>query len=225
MRLMLDEYFFAFFLIVFVTIVFPNVVLHPTIVFGYGGGSNGGSGSGSSGSSDSGSIPNNENVIVPLSTNKSITAFEIPEQVGATIIDTSNFVIRITMPYGTDVTILAPIISFQGGNISPASGEVLDFTRARSYTVTAADASTRIYSVIVDLAPRKPVEDPLSEWFVEEVKGTDMVRDGEIDILDFNTLMVHWNDTSEDNPADVNGDESVDVFDFNLLMVYWGATE
>lgn len=216
MRLMLDEYFFVFFLIAFVTIVFPNVVFHPTIVFGYGGGSNGGS---------SGSVPQSESISAPLSSNKSITSFEIPGQVSSTTIDTSNFVIEITLPYGTDVTALSPRIVFDGVNLAPLSGEVLDFTRARSYTVTAEDASTRIYTVIVDIAPRKPVEDPMSIWFQQTVEFTDMVRDGEIDILDFNTLMVHWNDTSEINPADVNHDQSIDVFDFNLLMVHWGKIE
>ena len=62
-------------------------------------------------------------------------------------------------------------------------------------------------------------------WFVSVVKRTDFVRDGVIDVLDFNALMVQWGKTGGGNSADANLDGIVDIFDFNLLMVYWGETE
>ncbi len=49
----------------------------------------------------------------------------------------------------------------------------------------------------------------------------DANKDNKIDVLDFNTLMVHWGSTSVGNVADFNGDGTVDVFDFNLLMINW----
>ncbi len=49
----------------------------------------------------------------------------------------------------------------------------------------------------------------------------DMNKDGKVDLLDFNTLMVHWGNTGASDTADFNSDGKVDVLDFNLLMVYW----
>lgn len=49
----------------------------------------------------------------------------------------------------------------------------------------------------------------------------DTNKDGKVDILDFNTLMVHWGETGSGNIADFNNDGKVDIFDFNLLMVNW----
>ncbi|MFA5128313.1 MAG: hypothetical protein WC457_04985 [Patescibacteria group bacterium] len=59
-------------------------------------------------------------------------------------------------------------------------------------------------------------------WFRNVVKRADIIRDGVIDILDFNILMVHWNWKNLDDPADINEDGEVSLYDFNLLMVYWG---
>jgi hypothetical protein len=59
-------------------------------------------------------------------------------------------------------------------------------------------------------------------WFHNVVKRADIIRDGVIDILDFNILMVHWNWKNLDDPADMNEDGEVSLYDFNLLMVYWG---
>ena len=50
----------------------------------------------------------------------------------------------------------------------------------------------------------------------------DANRDGRVDILDFNILMVNWGSTATNNIADFNRDGRVDVLDFNILMVNWG---
>ncbi len=57
-----------------------------------------------------------------------------------------------------------------------------------------------------------------------EAASIDIVRDGIINILDFNSLMVNWNALGSNNIADMNKDGAVDILDFNLLMVYWGTT-
>lgn len=49
----------------------------------------------------------------------------------------------------------------------------------------------------------------------------DANKDGKIDVLDFNSLMVNWGKTGTGNIADFNGDGKVDIFDFNLLMINW----
>jgi len=51
----------------------------------------------------------------------------------------------------------------------------------------------------------------------------DIVRDGVLDILDFNLLMVHWGEAGPGNIADCTSDNVVDIFDFNLLMVNWST--
>lgn len=78
--------------------------------------------------------------------------------------------------------------------------------------------------------PTSTVEVPsLPTGSVEEIarsaqaKKIDIVKDGVINILDFNGMMVHWGETTCGDAADMNGDCVVDIFDFNTLMVYWGA--
>ncbi|MDP3901113.1 MAG: hypothetical protein Q8Q38_02125, partial [bacterium] len=49
----------------------------------------------------------------------------------------------------------------------------------------------------------------------------DANKDGKIDVLDFNSLMVNWGKTGTGNVADFDGNGKVDVFEFNLLMINW----
>ncbi|HUL58558.1 MAG TPA: hypothetical protein VLU43_04750, partial [Anaeromyxobacteraceae bacterium] len=90
------------------------------------------------------------------SSTKDITSFTILG-VNGTITGTS---IAITLPYGTDVTALAPTIAIagSGASVSPASGVPQDFTHPVVYTVTAADGSTKAYTVTVSVAP-SPAKD------------------------------------------------------------------
>lgn len=64
-----------------------------------------------------------------------------------------------------------------------------------------------------------------------QAKLIDIQKDGIINILDFNAMMVNWGSTQNLaaigntlNSADMNGDGVVDIFDFNTLMVYWSIT-
>lgn len=54
-----------------------------------------------------------------------------------------------------------------------------------------------------------------------EQQKVDANKDGKIDVLDFNSLMVNWGRTGTGNIADFNSDGKVDIFDFNLLMINW----
>ncbi|MGN1027635.1 MAG: S-layer homology domain-containing protein, partial [Faecousia sp.] len=81
---------------------------------------------------------------------KDILSFTIPNQVGETVI--AGNIITVTMPAGTDVTSLVPEITVSAdAAVSPASGIAQDFTNAVTYTVTAENGTTKIYTVKVNL--------------------------------------------------------------------------
>ena len=77
-----------------------------------------------------------------------ITAFSISGVVGA-VNNTTN-TITITLPRGTDVTKLTPVIATNGvKSLTPGSGETVDFTNAVTYTVAMEDGSSKTYTVTV----------------------------------------------------------------------------
>lgn len=80
---------------------------------------------------------------------KDITAFSIGG-VNGTISGTN---ITVNMPYGTNKTNLTPTITHTGASVSPASGAAQDFTNPVTYTVTAQDGSTQVYTVTVRVQP------------------------------------------------------------------------
>jgi formylglycine-generating enzyme required for sulfatase activity len=89
-------------------------------------------------------------VTISLSSENTITAFNVTSPVTATgVIDETANTIAITVPYGTNVTSLTPTITYTGKSISPATGVAQNFTSPVTYTVTAADSSTRAYIVTV----------------------------------------------------------------------------
>ena len=87
-------------------------------------------------------------VTAAISSARDITAFsilDIPGTIGPNAVS-------LTVPYGTSLTALTPAITITGASVSPASGEPQDFSSPVTYTVTAADASTKEYTVIVTAA-------------------------------------------------------------------------
>lgn len=76
---------------------------------------------------------------------KSIVTFDFPLGIGSI----GDGVITVTVPQGTVLTALTPTIVHNGASISPASGVAQDFTNPVTYTVTAADGSTKAYVVTV----------------------------------------------------------------------------
>ena len=87
-------------------------------------------------------------VVDALSSDKDITAFSI-NGVDAVINGTA---ITLQLPYGTDLTSLAALVTITGKSVSPASGALVNFSAPVTYTVTAADNSTKAYTVTVTLA-------------------------------------------------------------------------
>jgi len=92
-----------------------------------------------------------------LSTSKNITSFNFdgldPVVTGA--VDDGAKTIKLTVPYGTDMTELVPTITHTGSSVSPSSEIANDFSGSAAapvkYTVTAADNSMQDYYVTVNL--------------------------------------------------------------------------
>lgn len=84
-------------------------------------------------------------VINSFSSSKDITAFSILGIDG--IINGTS--ISLVVPNGTDLTALVPTITITGKSVSPASLVPNDFTTPATYTVTAADNTTKNYTVTV----------------------------------------------------------------------------
>ena len=81
-------------------------------------------------------------------TSTGITAFSI-NGVAAAVNNTTN-TITITMPRGTDVTKLTPVIATNGvKSLTPGSGVTMDFTNAVTYTAAMEDGSSKTYTVTV----------------------------------------------------------------------------
>ncbi len=81
-------------------------------------------------------------------TAKGITSFSINGVAGA-VNNTTN-TITITLPRGTDVTKLTPVIATNGvKSLTPGNGETVNFTNAVTYTAAMEDGSSKTYTVTV----------------------------------------------------------------------------
>ena len=94
-------------------------------------------------------------VVVTRSANpaKDITSFSFSSPTATGVINGTN--IAVTVPSGTNVTALVPTITHSGASINPNSGLAHDFTSPVTYTVTAADGTTKDYTVTVTRANYK----------------------------------------------------------------------
>jgi len=96
--------------------------------------------------------------VVPPSPERAITAFTVPGQTGATVINEADKTIALTVPFGTNVGALVATFTTTGASVmiagTPQTSGVTanDFSNAVTYTVTAADASTQAYVVTVTVA-------------------------------------------------------------------------
>ena len=82
---------------------------------------------------------------VTLSANKAITSLKIG-LVSGVIVGTN---ITVTLPIGTDISALIPVIVYNGKMITPTTAQ--DFTTPKTYTVTAENLTTQNYIVTVVL--------------------------------------------------------------------------
>jgi len=89
---------------------------------------------------------------VELNSENEIVSFEFDtfDPVVTGDIDQENLTISMVVPAGTDITTLAPVIEVSAeATVSPASGDVQDFTNAVVYTVTAENGEENLYTVDV----------------------------------------------------------------------------
>ncbi len=188
--------------------------------------------------SNSSNLKASVKIIVAPNTAKAITSFKFeslsPEVVG--IINEINHTILLTVPYGTNVTILVPTITVSpNATSSPASGVAQDFTNPVTYTVTAEDGTTQNYIVTVVVTPTTTTTTAppagggggdtttttTTTTTTKPSSKIDTNQDGKIDIFDFNSLMINWGKKEGNNIADFDNNGQVDIFDFNLLMINW----
>ena len=89
-----------------------------------------------------------------LSDAKNILTFSIPSQIGSSVIDSIHATITAVMPAAESLTVLTPSITISAGaSISPLTNTAEDFSAPFTYTVTAADATTKLWTVTVSNAP------------------------------------------------------------------------
>jgi len=99
-------------------------------------------------------------VTIAPSTAKAMTAFSFAGLSGATgVINEPAKVIAVTVPFGTNVTALVATFASTGASVKVGAAvqtsatTANNFTSPVDYTVTAANASTAIYTVTVTIAP------------------------------------------------------------------------
>ena len=82
----------------------------------------------------------------PETTTGKIGAFVVNGVSGT--VDNTTGTITVTLPNGTDLTSLAPVITISGAkSISPASGATVDLSSPVTYTLTLEDGTTKTYTV------------------------------------------------------------------------------
>ncbi|MCX6877433.1 MAG: autotransporter-associated beta strand repeat-containing protein [Verrucomicrobia bacterium] len=132
---------------------------------------------------------------VAASTDKDMLEFVMP---GAGSIPISSTRMGVSMPINTDVTKLAPTLTVSPlAQVVPASGTPRDFTKPQTYTVTAQDGSSQVYTVAV-VKSGKPNTftwgkaetgnwSDASQWSNNLVSGSAPIVDGRDDyVLTFN---------------------------------------
>ncbi|MFO7707184.1 MAG: FISUMP domain-containing protein [Desulfobacterales bacterium] len=117
-----------------------------------------------------------------LSNSKSITEFGFAAPLAMGVIDGATRTISVTVPFGTDVSSLAPTIVHTGESINPESGLPQDFTAPVTYTVRAENSSTRIYTVTVAIAPSSAKSVTLFRFEGLSVDGEISEASHEIDV-------------------------------------------
>ena len=93
-----------------------------------------------------------EAIVHDADNEKSILSFRFDALDESGVIDQIARAISFLLPAETDVTQLVPTIEVsEGATVEPASGVAQDFTNPVTYTVTAQNGTTAVYTVTVDL--------------------------------------------------------------------------
>jgi len=111
------------------------------------------------------------------------------------LVNTTAATVAWMVPAGTDVTTLAPTFTHNGASVSPASGTQRNFTTPQTYTITAQDNTTKVYTVTVTVEPSAlPVTNGLVVWLKANAVNT---SDGtQIRTSGSDLFVQQWNDSS-----------------------------
>ncbi|MFY0687681.1 MAG: VCBS repeat-containing protein [Cyclobacteriaceae bacterium] len=110
--------------------------------------------------------------VASCSSASDITGFDITDQIGDEVINTSDHTVAVTMPNGTVLTSLTPTITQStGATIDPLTGVAQDFSSPVTYTVTAENDSTQDWTVTITNADNDST-DILSLSHPELVSGS-----------------------------------------------------
>lgn len=85
-------------------------------------------------------------------TSKKINSFSFTDLSVSGSVDQIDKKITLEVPYGTNISSLAPAIDFAGTSVSPSSGSARNFSSPVVYRVTALDGTTVDYTVTVTVA-------------------------------------------------------------------------
>ncbi|HEX7457845.1 MAG TPA: PQQ-binding-like beta-propeller repeat protein [Ginsengibacter sp.] len=156
--------------------------------------------------------PNTDTPTPPLSSEKNITSFSFkvannPTLTADVIGNINSDSIFIIVPFGTVITNLIPSITISGISISPSDLTQQNFTNPVSYLVTAKDASTKSYTVVVNIGA---IEATL--FINSTYPGSNGGGYGRIFALDANTGLLKWKYT-----ATVSALESSNAFDKGFI--------
>lgn len=113
------------------------------------------------------SVPSNQNVFAAYSLvakQKNLISLSINGCIG--VIDQAKLTVNVTVPRGTVLTGLVPVVEFTGKSVSPALGAAQDFSNPVVYTVTDESGATKNYTVTVKRQPSPNSEIiPVAETF------------------------------------------------------------
>jgi len=137
-----------------------------------------------------------------------ITAFAIPGQVGASVINDVANTITVTVPHGTVVTGLVPAISLSDrASVSPLTNVSQNFTNPVVYTVTAGNQEiTDTYTVTVIVAAQPSVASITAFAIPGQVGVTQTVDNGAAPgtiavVVPFGTAVTELRPTINVNPG------------------------
>jgi surface protein len=158
-----------------------------------------------------------------------ITGFTITDQIGTTEINSTASTISLEVPFGTDLTALAPtVVVSAGATVSPATGAAQNFTSSVVYTVTAENPTvTKQWTVAVLEENAAPADITLSETSIAE-NNTVGQAVGSLTSADANAVSSHTYTLVEgegdtDNASfEVSGTSLLakEVFDFESKASY-----
>ena len=126
---------------------------------------------------------------------KSILTFGANVAGSNATIDTGAGTIAWTVQQGAVVSALSPTFTLSPfASSNPASGTQRDFTTPKTYTITAEDNSTQVYTVTVTVEPGVPVTDGLIVWLKAGAVNTSDTN--QVRISGADTFVKQWNDQS-----------------------------